>query len=77
MNETFDRHDEAGLDTRDYPQLRLLCWDWSETHRMTRREAFARYERLWRHVDTAALGPGEATLIQALTEEFGNGLFNA
>lgn len=65
--------DEAhGVRLDDYPQLARLAW-----HRygstVTEDEAFALYERHWRHVDQDGLSPAEQALITRLTERQGKG----
>ena len=60
----------------DYPSLKLLCWN-RPTPYVTRRDAFALYERNWRFVDLTATPDSERTLIESLAREFGNGLINA
>jgi hypothetical protein len=60
----------------DYPQLRLLCWSRTAEF-LTREDAFALYERNWRHVDVARLTDDERALLDALAAELGNGLINA
>ena len=65
------------IDTKDYPQLRLLCWNGPEAQKLDPEVAFGKYEAYWRFVEHAMLEPKEAALIQALADEFGNGLINA
>ncbi len=60
----------------DYPALRLLCWNRRMPY-ITRRDAFALYERNWRFVDLAGAPKRERMLIDDLAREFGNGLINA
>lgn len=64
------------VDTALYPQLRLICWNHREPIRLTREEAFGKYEGNWRFVDHSTLEPHEAALIQELADEFGKGLIN-
>ena len=64
------------LRVEDYPGLKLLCWSRRPPY-VTRREAFALYERNWRFVDLAGLSEHERALIDGLAREFGNGLINA
>ena len=59
----------------DYPSLKLLCWN-RRTPYITRRDAFALYERNWRLVDLASTPDSERALIDELAREFGNGLIN-
>jgi hypothetical protein len=67
---------EQVIDTREYPELRLLCWNRAERF-IPAAEAFALYERNWRFVDAAAISPAERALIDRLAERFGNGVLNA
>lgn len=64
------------LQVDDYPSLKLLCWN-RRTPYVTRRDAFALYERNWRFVDLASTPDSERALIDDLAREFGNGLINA
>lgn len=50
----------------DYPALKQLAWQVQGVDELTPREALGIYERNWRHVDEAALLPGERNLIDAL-----------
>lgn len=58
---------------KDYPQLGLLAWNRDAARPIPREEAFELYERNWRHVDVDHLTPGEADLINELTQEFAQG----
>ena len=60
----------------DYPNLMLLCWN-AVAPCITRRDAFALYERNWRLVDVDGAPEHERTLIDDLAREFGRGLINA
>ncbi len=60
----------------DYPSLKLLCWNHRAPY-LTRRDAFALYERNWRFIDLAGAPDRERRLIDELAREFGNGLINA
>ncbi len=51
-----------------YPQLRRLAWQVHGTDALTPREALDIYERNWRHLDVAALEPGERDLLNALRQ---------
>ncbi|KAF1695314.1 helix-turn-helix domain-containing protein [Pseudoxanthomonas koreensis] len=67
---------EASLPLRirpaDHPQLGRLAWQMdADATTLAPREAFGLYQRNWRHVDVAALQPGELSLIHALRETFG------
>ena len=68
--------DRQVLSLEDYESLRLLAWNRSGRF-VTRAEAFALYERNWRHVDSGALSADEKALIEELTREYGNGVFLA
>ena len=59
------------------PQLRLLCWSGPQVQFLDPEVAFGKYEAYWRFVEHNTLEPNEAALIQALADEFGNGLINA
>jgi hypothetical protein len=67
---------EQLIDTHEYPELRLLCWNRAERF-IPAAEAFALYERNWRFVDPVALSPAERALIDRLAGRFGNGVLNA
>ena len=58
-----------------YPNLRLLAW---QVHReyLGEAEAFALYEREWRHVDKQSLSEEERRLIQRLVDTYGQGVLN-
>ena len=58
---------------RDFPELEALVWNRDPLRPIDGEEAFALYERNWRHVDKAQLTPRELALIQELTEKFGRG----
>ena len=60
----------------DYPNLKLICWNIGAAW-VTRRNAFALYERNWRLVDVAGAPEHERALIDDLAREFGRGLINA
>ena len=70
----FLRHELLLVD--DFPNLELLCWN-RRTRYISRRDAFALYERNWRFVDLAGAPDRERMLIDDLAREFGNGLINA
>lgn len=58
-----------------YPQLKQIAWHLgSNTTELEPAEAFALYERNWRHIDHAALEPSEHALIQQLTARVGKGV---
>ena len=58
-----------------YPQLRQIAWHpGAPTLELGPEEAFALYERNWRHVDRAAMTASEAALVRRLTATVGNGV---
>jgi hypothetical protein len=67
--------DEALVDSDAHPTLKLLCWNRADRF-LPAAEAFALYERNWRFVDEATLGPHERALIERLTQTCGRGLLN-
>ena len=67
---------DVWVDVTPYPSLKLLCWNLA-TPRITRRDAFAIYERNWRWIDNASTPAHERAFIDSLAEEFGGGLINA
>jgi hypothetical protein len=58
-----------------YPNLRLLAWQ-LHLERIGEADAFALYEREWRHVDPVHLGPEERELIRRLADTYGHGVLN-
>jgi len=68
--------DKEIVDVRDYPTLKLLCWNRSQSF-VTREKAFQVYEGNWRHVDESKMDQGELDLLAALKNEFGQGVINA
>ena len=67
---------DTRVDVESYPNLKLLCWSLAEPC-LTRRDAFAIYERNWRWIDAAGTPAHERAFIESLAEEFGGGLINA
>lgn len=57
----------------DYPQLARLAWQLDAATELAPREAFALYERNWRHVDVPALEGRERELVSELAHRFGAG----
>lgn len=58
-----------------YPQLRQIAWHLGPaTTELGPEEAFALYERNWRHVDRAVMSAKEAALLQRLTATVGKGI---
>jgi transcriptional regulator with XRE-family HTH domain len=56
----------------DYPQLEHLAWH-RQGETLTEKEAFALYERNWRHIDRSSLGPAERDFIARLVKRYGKG----
>ena len=57
----------------DYPQLKQLAWQVHGTDELTPAEALSIYTRNWRHLDLAAMEPGERDLVDALRLALGQG----
>lgn len=58
-----------------YPQLQQIAWHLGpSTTELGPEEAFALYERNWRHVDSAAMSGKEAALLKRLTATVGKGV---
>lgn len=57
-----------------YPVLRSLAWGFDPAAVLTPAEAFALYERNWRHVDPGALDASERALLARLKAELGKGV---
>ena len=59
-----------------YPQLKQIAWHLApSTTELDEADAFAIYERNWRHVDRDALTAREKALIATLTATVGKGVF--
>src|SRR5258706_107458 len=59
-----------------YPQLKQIAWHLGpEATVLNPEEAFALYERNWRHVDREAMSPRERALVKELTATIGKGVF--
>ncbi len=67
--------DEAIVDTRQFPNLQLLCWN-RTAPLLTERDALGLYERNWRFVDTETMPEDERALIRRLAERYGRGVMN-
>jgi hypothetical protein len=67
--------EEAVVDTRRFPNLKLLCWN-RATPFLSGRDAFGLYERNWRFVDTRTMPEDERALIRRLAEKYGRGVLN-
>lgn len=57
----------------DYPQLKQIAWH-RQADTLTKREAFALYERNWRHIDQSSMDPSERNFIAGLMRTYGNGV---
>ena len=71
----FDFIDTEIVDVRDYPTLKLLCWNRDQSF-ITRQEAFQIYEGNWRHVDESKMDQEELNLLTMLKNDFGRGVIN-
>jgi transcriptional regulator with XRE-family HTH domain len=58
----------------DYPLLREIAWSTDPQAELSPTEAFAIYERNWRHLDRDAMGAKERKLLARLTATVGNGV---
>lgn len=67
--------DDAIVETRKFPNLKLLCWNRAAPF-LTARDAFSLYERNWRFVDTGTMPDDERALIRRLAERYGRGVLN-
>lgn len=63
----------ASLRLDDFPQLKALAWQLEGATTLSPAQALSLYERNWRHIDMAALQPGERALIDGLIAELGGG----
>lgn len=66
-------HAEHTVAISRYPQLRSICWQLGPDAQLSEQEALSRYEREWRHVDTAALTDSERAFIEHLVKTYGGG----
>lgn len=57
-----------------FPQLQRLAWSRDPETTLTPDQAFALYERNWRHVDVEHMHPRERALIDKLTQTVGHGV---
>ena len=62
----------AVIAVADHPQLKQLAWQLGDAATLTPREAFALYERNWRHVDVDAMDDEERTLVRRLALAMGS-----
>ncbi|MGP1678732.1 MAG: hypothetical protein ACTS6J_16445 [Burkholderiales bacterium] len=67
--------DQAIVEARRFPNLKLLCWNRAVPF-LTERDAFGIYERNWRFVDTKTMPDDERALIRRLAEKYGRGVLN-
>jgi len=58
----------------NYPMLREVAWSTDQEAELTPREAFALYERNWRHIDREAMNRRERDLVERLTKTIGKGV---
>jgi len=58
----------------EYPQLRQIAWHMAPGQALSPDEAFALYERNWRHVDPEAMDSRERALLDQLTATVGHGV---
>ena len=58
----------------DYPMLREVAWSTDDEAELTPHEAFALYERNWRHIDPEAMDRRERDLVERLTKTVGKGV---
>lgn len=61
----------------DYPMLREVAWSTACGGDLPQCEAFALYERSWRHIDYQAMNRRERHLVDLLTKTVGNGVLLA
>lgn len=64
----------AAIRVADYPLLHEAAWSTDPDAKLSPAEAFAVYERNWRHIDHAAMGAKERELLERLTATVGNGV---
>jgi transcriptional regulator with XRE-family HTH domain len=63
------------IEIKRYPQLRQIAWQLGPEIKSLRPEdAFALYERNWRHVDHQRMNAAEQALLQQLTATVGKGV---
>jgi len=58
----------------DYPMLREVAWSTEPEAELSPNEAFALYERNWRHIDREAMNCHERNLVERLTKTVGKGV---
>jgi hypothetical protein len=64
----------AAIRLADYPLLREVAWSTDPNAELSPAEAFAVYERNWRHIDRSSMGPQERELLERLTATVGHGV---
>jgi transcriptional regulator with XRE-family HTH domain len=64
--------DSEAVRLADYPQLKQLAWH-RQGETLAEEEAFALYERNWRHIDPPKLDPAERAFIARLVQRYGKG----
>lgn len=64
----------AAIRLADYPLLREIAWSTDPEAELSPTEAFAIYERNWRHLDHEAMGSKERKLLERLTATVGKGV---
>lgn len=64
----------ASIRLADYPLLREIAWSTDPKAELSPTEAFAIYERNWRHLDRDAMGAKERKLLERLTATVGKGV---
>lgn len=65
--------DDLVVRVADYPALKQVSWGLHDEY-ITAREAFALYERNWKHLDRPHMEPHEEALLKTLTQRFGAGI---
>ena len=75
MGRMDDRAAPDMVTPADFPGLRALAWNRDPARAIPAAEAFALYERHWRHVDQTRFTAAERRLVAQLTERFGHGAF--
>ena len=61
----------------DYPMLREIAWSTAPNAELSPTDAFAIYERNWRHLDQDAMSAKERKLLDRLTATVGKGVLLA
>ncbi|ULR32451.1 hypothetical protein MJO48_07145 [Dickeya fangzhongdai] len=66
----------GGIIRHDYPELDKVLWDF-HPQRVPADFAFRMYEERWRFIDADNISSNECSLIEELTNLYGNGVFIA